>query len=139
MENIMTWRDNELAVEALAVQGYYDEDAGTLQQEALAAAVRDVFLRSLLKASSDELVDKKAKLQQIGVDKVQLLDKIFPGFREKYELSEDEATLLKKNPKDHPHLEERDDAINALTSYLWGTMGKTARSGKVQELLVQRK
>jgi hypothetical protein len=132
----MTWRDNDLALEALAVQGYYDEDTNTLQQDTLAGALRDVFLRKPVRASQEDILDRKARFLTIGLSKTQLLDAIFPGFRERHMLSEDERVLLKKAPKDHPQLEERSKAITDLTTLLWGTLGKTSRSGGVQKLLV---
>lgn len=135
----MAWRDNEIARDVLAVQGYYDEESGHLDQDSLAASVRDVFLRTPVKASADDLIEKKAKVAKVGLTKVQLVDRIFPGFREKHELSEDELKLLKKNPKDHPELEERNGAVNDISQLLWGTLAKTGRSGAVQEQLVQRK
>jgi hypothetical protein len=136
----MVWRDNDLAVDALAVQGYYDEETGTLQQEALAASIRDVFARSVLKSSTGELLDKKTKIiESAGISRDQLMDKIFPGFRERHALTDDEAAVLKREPKDHPDLEERDNAVKEVSTYLWGTMSKTSRAGKVQELLVARK
>jgi len=138
MEIIMVWRENELAVGALAEQGYYDEETGYLQAEVLAGRVRDLFARRPMKASADGVVEKKSKLLEVGLSKFQLVDEVFPGFRAKHELSSDEAALLKKNPKDHPDLEERDKAIADLTQYLWGTTSKTGRSGPVQALLVQR-
>lgn len=132
----MTWRDNEPALEALAVQGYYDETANTLQQDTLAVALRDVFLRKPVRATTDDLLERMDRFFKTGLSKTELLDAIFPGFRERHDLSEDERALLKKAPKDHPELEERDRAIADLTTLVWGTLGKTGRSGSVQKLLV---
>ncbi len=134
----MTWRDNELALEALAVQGYYDEDTNTLQQDSLAMALRDVFLRTPVRASDEDILDRKTRFFQTGLSKAELVDAIFPGFRERYTLTEDERVLLKKAPKDHPQLEERNSAINDLTTLLWGTLSKTSRAGGVQKLLVNK-
>jgi hypothetical protein len=134
----MSWRDNVLAVNALAVQGHYDEETGTLLQDTLAGALRDVFLRAPIKASKADALDKKSKLFQSGLTKTELLDKILPGFREENQLNDEEQRLLRKNWRDHPDLEERDSAINQLGSLLWGTLSKTSRAGRVQMLLVQR-
>jgi len=138
MEIIMSWRDNDLALEALAVQGYYDEEAKTLNQNSLAASLRDVFLRNPVRSSRTDVLDKKTKLFQIGLTKVQILDTVLPDFRSKYQLSDEERLLFKKEPKDHPNLEERDKAINEVSTLLWGTLGKTSRSGAVQSLIVQK-
>ena len=135
----MTWRDNALALEALSVQGYYDEEESTLQQETLAAAIRDQFLRNPVRSSSEDALEKTIKFQNVGLSKIQLMDRIFPGFREKYELNEDELMLLKKEPKEHADLDERHRAVADLTNLVWGTMAKTGRQGAVQELLIQRK
>ncbi|RJK92513.1 hypothetical protein [Vallicoccus soli] len=134
----MSWRDNDLALEALAVQGYWDEDTRTLEQNTLALSLRDVFLRNPVRSSAQDVLDKKTTLFQAGLTKQQVLDKVLPGFREKYELSDEERTLLKKHPKDHPELEERDKAISEVSALLWGTLGKTSRAGAVQALIVQR-
>ncbi|MEU6072274.1 hypothetical protein [Micromonospora sp. NPDC047074] len=134
----MSWRDNELALNALAVQGYYDEETRTLHQDTLASSLRDVFLRTPVRASNDDVLDKKSRLFQVGLTKPELLDKVLPGFREKHQLNDEERLLLKKNPKDHPDLEERNAAVNEVGTLLWGTMGKTSRSGAVQALLVQK-
>lgn len=134
----MSWRDNELALEALAVQGYYDEDTSTLRQDLLAAAIRDVFLRSPILASQDEVLDKKTNLTQVGLTRDQLLDSVFPEFRETHQLSDEEQQLLKKSPKDHPELEEREKAVSSIGTLVWGTLGKTQRAGAVQKLIVQR-
>ncbi len=132
----MTWRDNDLALEALAVQGYYDESTNTLQQDILAVALRDVFLRQPLRETRDDILDRKSRFFETGLSRSQLLDAIFPGFRERHALSEDERVLLKKAPKDHPELDERDRAIGDLTTLVWGTLSKTSRAGSVQKLLV---
>lgn len=134
----MSWRNNTLALNALAVQGYYDEEAGTLLQDTLAAALRDVFLRAPVRASRADVLDKKSKLFQSGLTKTDLLDGILPGFREQYQLNEEEQHLFKKSPREHPDLEERDSAVNQATNLLWGTLSKTGRAGAVQMLLVQR-
>jgi len=134
----MSWRDNDLALDALAVQGYYDEEAGTLHQDTLAAALRDVFLRAPVRASRADVLDKKSNLFQTGLDKTELLDKILPGFREQYQLNDEERRLFKKSPREHPDLEERDGAINQTTNLLWGTLSKTGRAGAVQMLLIQK-
>src|SRR5215510_1846907 len=107
----MSWRDNDLALTALAMQGYYDEEAGTLLQDTLAAALRDVFLRAPVKASRADILDKKAKLFQSGLTKTDLVDKILPGFREQHQLNDEEQRLLKKSPLEHPELEERNSAV----------------------------
>jgi hypothetical protein len=134
----MSWRDNELALEALAVQGYYDEELRTLSQSTLAAALRDVFLRKPVRASNGDPLDKKNTLFQTGLTKDQLVDLVLPGFRSKNELSVDELTLLKKDPRNHPDLEERNSAVNDAGTLLWGTLGKTSRSGAVQALIIQK-
>jgi hypothetical protein len=134
----MTWRDNDLALEALAVQGYYDEETRTLQQDVLAAALRDVFLRKVARASSEDILDKKSNLFQIGLTKFQVLDLVLPTFRSKNELSNEERALLRKDPKNNPALEERERAIADVSALLWGTLGKTSRSGAVQALVVQK-
>ena len=134
----MVWRENDLALEALATQGYYDEDTKTLRQDILATALRDVFLRQPVKAASDDILERKARFHQAGLTKLQLVDSIFPGFRKSNELSNEEYALLKKNPKEHPDLEERDKAISDITTLLWGTLSKTSRSGGVQKLLVNK-
>lgn len=131
----MTWRDNELALEALAVQGYYDEETRTLRQDTLAAALRDIFLRKPVRAASDDILERKARFYQAGLTRTQLLDLTLPGFRSNHELSDEERALLKKDPKNHPELEERDKAISDVMTLLWGTLGKTSRSGGVQKLL----
>lgn len=134
----MTWRDNDLALEALEVQGYYDEETRTLQQDVLAAALRDVFLRQVARASTEDILDKKSNLFQVGLTKVQVLDFILPSFRSKNELSAEERVLLRKDPKNNPGLEERDKAIADVSALLWGTLSKTSRSGAVQQLVVQK-
>jgi len=134
----MSWRDNDLALNALAVQGYYDEEAGTLLQDTLGAALRDVFLRAPVRTSRADVLDKKSKLFQTGLTKTELLDKILPGFREQHQLDDEEQRLFKKSPREHPDLEERDSAVNQVTSLLWGTLSKTGRAGAVQMLLIQR-
>ncbi len=134
----MSWRDNDLALEALAVQGYYDEDTRTLQQDPLATTIKDVFARKPLRASTEDILDRKARFfQDLGLTKTDVLDKVLPGFRQRYELSDEERLLFKKNPKDHPDLEERDKAIAEVATLLWGTLSKTGRAGAVQSLLVQ--
>lgn len=55
----MTWRENELALDVLAVQGHYDEDTRTLNQSALAESIRNVFLREPIHSSQDDILDKK--------------------------------------------------------------------------------
>lgn len=134
----MSWRDNALVLEALAEQGYRDEDGTTLRNDLLAASVCDVFLRNPIPASQDDILDKKARLVQIGLSNEQLLDAVFPGFRETHELSDEERQLLAKNPKDNPELEERSNAISTLATLVWGTIGKTGRQGAAQKLIVQR-
>jgi len=134
----MSWRDNDLALEALAVQGYYDEDTSTLRQDLLATAICDVFLRNPIRSSQDEILDKKTDLIQAGLTRDQLLDAVFPEFRETHQLLNEEQQLLKKSPKDHPELDERDKAISSVGTLVWGTLGKTQRAGAVQKLIVQR-
>lgn len=68
--------------------------------------------------------------------KFQLLDLVFPEFRATHQLSDEEKLLLKKSPKDHPNLEERDKAITEVSTLAWGTLGKTSRAGAVQKLVV---
>lgn len=133
----MSWRDNALVREALAEQGYRDEDGTTLRNDLVARSVCDVFLRNPIRASQDEVLDKKANLVQVGLSSQQLLDAVFPGFRETHELSDEEQQLLKEKPKEFPDLEERNDAISALGTLLWGTIGKTGRQGAAQRLIVQ--
>jgi len=135
---VMSWRDNDLALEALAVQGYYDEEHKILQQDILANSLRDVFLRKPVKASAADVLDKKSKFFHAGLTKADILDRILPSFREKHQLNDEERLRLRKNSKDHPDLEERDKAVNEVGTLLWGTLGKTSRSGAVQALLVQR-
>jgi hypothetical protein len=134
----MSWRDNVLALDALAVQGYWDEETRTLYQDTLSAALRDVFLRDPVKASKVDILEKKSKLFRTGLSKEQLLDVVLPGFRERHQLNDEERRLLKKSPRDHPDLEERDSAIAQVGNLLWGTMCKTGRAGHVQVLLVQK-
>lgn len=134
----MIWRDNALALEALAEQGYYDEDNNTLRKDLLAASIRDVFLRNPIRSSQDDILDKKANLIQVGLTREQILDAIFPDFRETHQLSNEEQQLLKKSPKNHPELEERENAIAVVGNQVWGTLSKTQRAGAVQTLIVQR-
>ena len=134
----MSWRDNELALDALAVQGYFDEETGTLTRDTLAAALRDAFLQAPVKAARVDVLDKKNKFFQAGLTKEQLLDRILPGFRERHALNDEERRLFKKSARDHPDLEERDGAVNEVTNLLWGTLSKTGRAGAVQLLLVQK-
>jgi hypothetical protein len=134
----MSWRDNELAVNALAVQGYYDEETRTVHQDALVGSLAEIFLRNPVRAAKIDILDRKKKLFETGITREDLLDKILPGFRAKYELNDEEAALLKKSAKDHPDLEQRDRAVSDLGSYLWGTLSKTGRNGAVQVLLVQK-
>jgi len=134
----MSWRDNDLALEALAVQGYYDEETKTLEQNLLAASLRDVFLRNPVRETQDDVLDKKTKFFADGLTKTQILDLVFPHFRSRHELTDEERLVYKKDPKNHPELEERDKAITELSTLLWGTLGKTSRAGAVQTLLVQK-
>lgn len=134
----MSWRDNDLALEALAVQGYYNEETKTLEQNLLAASLRDVFLRKPVLDSQDDVLDKKTRLFEDGLTKTQVLDLVFPHFRSKHELTDQERLVYKKDPKNHPELEERDKAIAELSTLLWGTLGKTSRAGAVQTLVVQK-
>ncbi len=134
----MTWRDNELARDALAEQGYIDEETSTLNRDTLAGALRDVFLKAPVRSARVDVLEKKNKFFQAGLTKEQLLDRILPGFRERYALNDEERLLLRKSAKDHPELEERDGAINDASNLLWGTMSKTSRAGAVQVLLVQK-
>lgn len=134
----MSWRDNELARDALATEGYFNEETSTLNRDTLAAAVRDVFLKSPVRSARIDVLEKKSKFYQAGLTSEQLLDRILPGFRERYELNDEERLLLKKSAKDHPDLEERLSAISDVGNLLWGTMSKTSRVGAVQALLVQR-
>jgi hypothetical protein len=135
----MTWRENDLALEALEVQGYYDEELRTLKQDVLAAALRDVFLRKVARASNEDILDKKSNLfHVVGLTKFQVLDLILPTFRSKNELSVEERALLRKDPKNNPELEEREKAITDVSALLWGTLSKTSRSGAVQQLVVQK-
>lgn len=133
----MTWRDNALALDALETQGYYDEDEQVLRTDLLASAIRDVFLRDPVSASADDPLDKTQRLIRVGLTRYQLLDAVFPDFRNTHELSDDEAALYKKNPREHPQLEERSKAIADIATLLWGTLGKTGRAGAVQVRLVQ--
>lgn len=134
----MAWRDNELVRDALATQGYFDEETGTLSRNTLATALRDVFLKAPVRAARLDILDKKTKFWRNGFTKDQLLDKILPGFREAHALNDEERLLLKKSVRDHPDLEERAGAINDATNLLWGTMSRTSRAGAVQALLVQK-
>jgi len=136
-DTAMSWRNNDLALEALAVQGYYDEDTRTLSQDLLAKSICEVFLRTPIRSSTNDVLDKKSALFQAGLTRIQVLDRVLPNFRARHELSDEERALLKKDPKAHPDLEERDTAINDLASLLWGTLGKTSRAGAVQALAVQ--
>lgn len=134
----MAWRDNELACDALATQGYLDEETNTLNRDTLAVALRDVFLKGPVRSARIDVLQRKEKFYQAGLTREQLLDRILPGFRERYELNDEERLLLKKSAKDHSDLEERDRAINDVGNLLWGTMSKTSRAGAVQVLLVQK-
>ncbi len=133
----MSWRDNALVLEALSEQGYRDDDStAPLRNDLLAAAVCDVFLRDPIHSTDDDILDKKARLVQVGLSDEQLLDAVFPGFRETHELSDEERQLLAKSPKDHPELEERSNAVSTLGALVWGTIGKTGRQGAAQKLIV---
>lgn len=134
----MTWRDNELSLEALAVQGYYDEDTKTLRQDTLAVALRDVFLRKPARSASDDILERMTRFYKVGVTSTELVEAIFPGFLKANQLSDEERMLLKKEPKSHPELEERHKGVSDITTLLWGTMSKTSRSGAVQKLLVTK-
>jgi hypothetical protein len=134
----MSWRENELARGALAEQGYFDEETSTLSRDTLAVALREVFFKAPVRSARVDVLEKKNKFFQTGLTKEQLLDRILPGFQERYALNDEERLLLKKSAKDHPDLEERDSAINDASNLLWGTMSKTSRAGAVQALLVQK-
>ncbi|MDQ2881633.1 MAG: hypothetical protein M3Y48_10485 [Actinomycetota bacterium] len=134
----MSWRDNSLARDALAIQGYYDDEARLLLQDTLAGALRDLWVKNPVRTSSEDILTKKTILGQAGLTRFEILDKILPGFRGKHELSDDELRQLKTNPKEYPDLEERDKAIREVSNLLWGTMCKTSRAGAVQELVVQK-
>jgi hypothetical protein len=134
----MSWRENELARDALAEQGYFDEETSTLNRDTLAVAMRDVFVKNPVRSAQVDVLEKKNKFFQTGLTKEQLLERILPGFQDRHALNDEERLLLKKSAKDHPDLEERDNAINLATNLLWGTMSKTSRVGAVQTLLVQK-
>ncbi|MFI5494745.1 hypothetical protein [Actinoplanes sp. NPDC051859] len=134
----MSWRDNPLALDALAVQGYYEEDNRVLKQDTLAASLRDIYAERPVLTSGDDVLLKKAQLGQLGLTSEALINRVLPGFLTRTRLREDEATVLKREPKEHPDLEERAKAVADVTALLWGTMSRTSRSGAVQTLLVHK-
>jgi len=134
----MAWKDNPLAIDGLASQGFYDEESQRIEQATLNAALADLFTKTPVRAQPVDILQKIIPALDAGHTKPQLLDRVLPGFRQRHELTPEEAQLLKKDPKEHPELEERSKAILELESLLWGTYCKTSRAGQVQELLVQR-
>jgi hypothetical protein len=134
----MSWRDNPLALDALAVQGYYEEGDRVLKQDTLALSLRDIYAEQPILGSGDDILMKKVKIGQLGLTSEALINRVLPGFLAKTRLREDEMMILKREPKEHPDLEERAKAVADITALLWGTMSRTSRSGAVQTLLVHK-
>jgi hypothetical protein len=137
----MSWRTNALALQALATQGYLeDEGVDNLDSSTLARTCADIFLEQPAQARTAEeygdVLEEVQRVDGLGFTKEQLLDRVIPGFRAKTELTEDEGKLLdKEGDEAHPDLAERVDAITALQNLLWGTMCKDGRTGEVQQIL----
>lgn len=134
----MSWRDNEIARDALAVQGYLDEETGNLRQDLLAAQLQTIFMQQPVRASKRDILDRKADFIAKGVSKTELVEAVLPGFLDATELDDDERALLKKDPKEHPDLEERAQAVTDLGTLLWGSLSRTSRAGAAQKLIVTK-
>lgn len=134
----MTWRAYDTAKQALAEQGYYDEDRDYFNSAELAATVVKLFLRKPVRASSAESFDRFTAVRNQGLSKNQLIDEVLPGFRASVELSDDELELLRKNRREHPDLDDRHQSVVSMGSLLWGTLSKTSSSGPVQKSLISK-
>ncbi|PWW24914.1 hypothetical protein JD79_04106 [Geodermatophilus normandii] len=133
-----TWRDSDDAKQALAEQGYYDEDHEALNNTALAGTLAKIFMRKPVRASDAESFDRFTAVKHQGLSKNQLVDEVLPHFREGIELTDEEFELWKKNRKEHPDLDERQQTLASVGNLLWGTMCRTSSSGAVQKLLVPK-
>lgn len=132
----MAWRDNELIVQELVTQGFADEDTKVLSKPALTARLHQVFTSAPVVDTGDEYLTKLSEVREVGLSSDQLIDEVFPDFRDEHALSDDERELFAANPDDHPDLALRIGALREAHQLLWGTYCKTTSNGYVQKSLV---